>query len=193
MILCEHPTVITLGRSADKNNILVDIDYLFENGIKIINADRGGDVTIHIPGQLVAYFIFDIKLLGRDIHRFLRKLEDVILLFLAKYDIPGERKKNLTGVWIDDKKIGAIGIGIRKWISFHGLSVNINPDMNLFSLIRPCGIKDKGVVSLAQVINQEPSRMQINDNFIEALKSVFKISNITICDSSDLKPGDAIN
>jgi len=152
LILCEHNPVITLGRSADKKNILKPEEELKNSGIGIYNVNRGGDVTLHLPGQLVVYPIFDLRLLGCDIHKFLRKLEEVIILLLQDYGILAGRKENHTGVWVNGRKIASIGIAIRHWISSHGLSLNVDCDLSLFSLIRPCG-EDIIMTSMVRELN----------------------------------------
>ena len=139
LLFCEHNPVITLGRLADKKNILIPDKELKERGITIRNVTRGGDVTLHLPGQLVVYPIFDLRLLGRDLHSFLRGLERAAVLLLRSYGIGAETKSGLTGVWSGNKKIASIGIAVSHWIAYHGMSINVACDLNLFSLIRPCG------------------------------------------------------
>lgn len=139
LLLCEHNPVITLGRLADKKNILIPDKELNARGITIRNSARGGDVTLHLPGQLVVYPVFDLRLLGRDIHSFLRALERAAVLLLLGYGIEARTKAGLTGVWVEDKKIASIGIAVSRWIAYHGMSINVNCGLDLFSLIRPCG------------------------------------------------------
>lgn len=139
LILCEHNPVITLGRLADKKNILILDKELKARGIDIKNITRGGDVTLHLPGQLVVYPVFDLRLLGRDINLFLRKLERSAILLLEGCGISAQTKAGITGVWVANKKIASIGIAVSRWIAYHGMSVNVNCNLDLFSLIRPCG------------------------------------------------------
>lgn len=139
LLLCEHNPIITLGRLADKNNILGHEEEFKARGIAIKNTTRGGDVTLHLPGQLVAYPVFDLRLLGRDLHCFLRGLERAAVLLLRGYGIGAETKSGLTGVWSGNKKIASIGIAVSRWIAYHGMSINVDCDLDLFSLIRPCG------------------------------------------------------
>lgn len=139
LLLCEHNPIITLGRLADKNNILGPEEEFKARGIAIKNTTRGGDVTLHLPGQLVAYPVFDLRLLGRDLHCFLRGLERAAVLLLRGYGIGAETKSGLTGVWSGNKKIASIGIAVSRWIAYHGMSINVDCDLDLFSLIRPCG------------------------------------------------------
>ncbi len=140
LVLCEHPPVLTLGRLASKNNILAPGDVLARQGMDVLEIDRGGDVTLHGPGQLVAYPIMDLKNYRRDLKWFLFKLEQVAIDFLKDFDILTCRYAGRTGVWIESKKIASIGVGAKHWVTFHGLAVNINTDLQLFNLIRPCGL-----------------------------------------------------
>lgn len=150
LILCEHNPVITLGRSADKKNILRPEEELRAQGIAIKNVTRGGDVTLHLPGQLVAYPVFDLRLLGRDIHSFLRRLEQAVILLLRWLGIEAEAMPGLTGVWAGNKKIASIGIAVSRWVAYHGLSINVNCSLDLFSLIRPCG-RDIMMTSMSEL------------------------------------------
>lgn len=153
LIFCEHNTVITLGRSASINNI-IKREEIKKLKIGIYNSPRGGDVTIHMPKQLVAYPIFDLRIFGRDIHGYLRKLELAIIYMLKDYGINGIRNEKYTGVWVKDEKIASIGIAINHWITSHGLSVNVDCDLNLFSLIKPCG-QDTIITSISKIINKQ--------------------------------------
>lgn len=176
LLLCEHPTVITMGRSASFENILIDKKYLNDKCIEIIEVDRGGDVSMHMPGQLVVYPIFDLKLVGCNLHFFLRKLEAVILLLLQKYGVCGRCIPGSTGVWVENKKVGSIGIGVGKWISFHGLSININNDLAPFSFIRPCGMRSELITSLAAVVGRHLCMHGVKDNLINSFKEVFALN-----------------
>ena len=140
ILLCEHPAVLTLGRLANEKNLLVGPQVLLRKGIKVLPVDRGGDVTLHAPGQLVVYPILDLNCQGRDLRSYLQMLEQVAIDFLNSFDIVASRFPSQTGVWVGEKKIVSIGIGVRKWISFHGLAVNVNTDLRLFSVIKPCGL-----------------------------------------------------
>ncbi|MFH2137196.1 MAG: lipoyl(octanoyl) transferase LipB [Candidatus Omnitrophota bacterium] len=173
LILLEHFPVITLGRNASKGNILVSEDYLKRKGINIIDIDRGGDVTMHMPGQLVAYPIFNLNECGKDVHLFVRNLEEVIIRFLGTCNIKGMRVKGLPGVWVGGKKIGFIGIGISKWISFHGISINIDCELELFSLINPCGIQKQQVTSVSAILGRGVSVSQAKIQLAESFEDVF--------------------
>jgi len=160
LILCQHYPVITLGRSADRRNILADEQKLNSKGIQIYEIERGGDVTYHGPGQLIAYPIFNLKYFKKDIHLFLRYLEETVIELLYDLGIKGTRYAGLTGVWVDKQKIASIGIAIRNWITLHGLSINIKKsDLDNFRLIRPCGMDIK-MTSLETVLERD---IEIND------------------------------
>lgn len=148
LMLVEHNHTITVGRAGSECNILVSEKTLREQGVKVIEVDRGGDVTYHGPGQIVGYPILDLRGYGQDLHRYIRLLEEVIIKTLACYGLKGYREPGLTGVWTAAGKIAAIGIGARNWVSMHGFALNVNPDMRYFGLINPCGITDRPVVSL---------------------------------------------
>ncbi|MBN1869906.1 MAG: lipoyl(octanoyl) transferase LipB [Candidatus Omnitrophica bacterium] len=158
LLLCEHPAVLTLGRMTNESNIFVDEKGLMKRGIGVHHVDRGGDVTLHAPGQLVIYPILNLAYFGRDIHNYLRQLEQVAIDLLESFDIVADRIFGRTGVWIGKKKIASIGIGVRKWVSFHGLAVNVNMDLSLFSIIKPCGL-DIEMTSLSE-IKQETISME---------------------------------
>lgn len=141
LLICRHHPVITIGRNGDKKNILVPGVELRNRSIATYAVERGGDVTYHGPGQLTIYPIFNLAYLKKDIHWFLRRLEELVIRSLDDFGIRAGRSPGATGVWVEGRKIASIGISIRNWISFHGLSVNIKrDDLENFSLIRPCGM-----------------------------------------------------
>lgn len=147
ILLLEHPHVFTLGRGADER-------YLAQakaSGVPVHRVSRGGQVTYHGPGQLVGYPI--LKLLGRerDVHRYLRKLEEAMILALARYGIEGERREGLTGVWVGERKIASIGVGIRRWVTLHGFALNVQTDLGFFERIVPCGIQGCRMTSVAEL------------------------------------------
>ncbi|NIQ17896.1 MAG: lipoyl(octanoyl) transferase LipB, partial [Candidatus Aenigmarchaeota archaeon] len=156
LLLLEHAPVVTVGRRGRRENILVSEESLQSRGIRVFEIDRGGDVTLHCPGQLVGYPIFDLRIHGKNIHRYLRNIEEVIIRSLKFYGIEGQRIENHTGVWVGEKKIAFIGIGIKGWITFHGFSININPDLSYFSLIKPCGWESKTVTSISEISGRRP-------------------------------------
>lgn len=157
LILCQPDPVITFGSSADKNNILVSAAKLSSLGIKIHKVDRGGDVTYHGPGQLLAYPVLDLNYFKKDIHWFLARLEQVIVKFLEEFGILAEARSGFRGVWLKGQKIASIGIGVRRWITYHGFSVNVSKRaLGSFSLIRPCGM-DIMMTSMESVLGREVS------------------------------------
>lgn len=166
--------VITLGRNSNPKDILAEREVIERENFSIIKTNRGGGVTIHIPGQLVIYPIVNLINFNRDISVFLLFLEDWIISFLALYGVKAERRGSLSGVWVGNKKICFIGIGISRWVSFHGLSLNINPDLKYFSYINPCGMKGIEVTSLYQEIWSLPSENSLRKSLEASFSSVLK-------------------
>jgi lipoyl(octanoyl) transferase len=154
LLLLEHPHVFTLGRGADSANILADADRLESLSIEVHETGRGGDVTYHGPGQLVGYPIINLKPDRCDVHRYVRDIEEVLIRSIAELGIKGERIAGLTGVWVGNEKIAAIGVRIARWITSHGFALNVNTDLDYFQMIVPCGITDKGVTSLSRLLGQ---------------------------------------
>ena len=156
LIFCEHPHVYTLGKSGSEENLLLNDEKLAEKNATFYKINRGGDITYHGPGQLVAYPIFDLDDFFTDIHKYLRYLEEAVMLTLQEYGIQSERAEGLTGVWMDSqdvlkaRKICAIGVKCARWVTMHGIGFNINTDLAYFNNIIPCGINDKQVTSLAK-------------------------------------------
>lgn len=165
LILLEHPPIYTLGQGASLEFLRFDID---KNAEKVYRVERGGEVTYHCPGQLVGYPILNLQHYCKDLHWYLRQLEEVLIRVLAVNGLQGSRIPGLTGVWLDGRKVGAIGIKVSRWITMHGFSLNVCPDLTDFEQIVPCGISDKPVGSLAQWIPDikiEQVRLQVADAF----------------------------
>ena len=154
LLLVEHPPVFTLGKNASKQHIINDSE-----DVSIIQTDRGGNITFHGPGQLVCYPILDLNHYKRSITWYMRELEQLIIDVLGEYGIKASRKKGLTGTWVKDKKIAALGVRISRWVTMHGFSLNINPDLNFYKNIIPCGIKEYGVTSMAKIMGNEVPSM----------------------------------
>src|SRR3989338_389992 len=174
LILCRHYPVITLGRGGKKENIKVTLSELKNRGIHLYEIERGGDVTYHGPGQLIAYPIFNLNYLKKDIHLFLRQLEWLAIDFLSDFGIKGLRHEGLTGVWIDKNKVASIGIAIRDWITFHGISINIKQDdLDNFSLIKPCGM-DIEMTSLESALNRGVEIDNTKNNLIEKFRESYE-------------------
>jgi lipoyl(octanoyl) transferase len=155
LLLLEHPHVFTLGRGADATNILAAEEQLQANAVEVHETGRGGDVTYHGPGQLVGYPIINLKPDRCDVHRYVRDLEDVLIRTIAEFGVTGTRIEGLTGVWVGSEKIAAIGVRIARWITSHGFALNVNTDLSYFKMIVPCGITDKGVTSLSQLLGRQ--------------------------------------
>ncbi len=150
LVLCEHPTVITIGRTGSRRHVLLPEPLLRARGVSVFEVERGGDVTLHNPGQLVGYPIFRLSDYREDLHWFVREIEQCIIELLAEFGISGHRIANLTGVWVaGERKICAIGLHVSRWVSWHGFALNVNNRLDEFSYIVPCGIPDKGVTSMA--------------------------------------------
>ncbi|MFA5096129.1 MAG: lipoyl(octanoyl) transferase LipB [Candidatus Omnitrophota bacterium] len=170
LLICRHHPVITIGRSGDKKNILVPDVELRNRSVATYAVERGGDVTYHGPGQLTIYPIFNLAYLKKDIHWFLRRLEELVIRGLDDFGIKAGRSPGATGVWVEGRKIASIGISIRNWISFHGLSVNITrDDLENFSLIRPCGM-DIMVTSMESETGRIIHPEEFKRSFIACLK-----------------------
>lgn len=173
LIVCRHYPVITLGRQADKKNILVNEDELQARGIPVYNIERGGDVTYHGPGQITVYPIFNLNCFKKDVHLFLRQLESVVIELLSDFGITGLRNRGFTGVWVGRQKIASIGVAIKNWITFHGLSLNTgNNDLVNFRLIRPCGM-DVEMTSLETLLGREIEAEPLKSVLVEKFINVF--------------------
>lgn len=175
LILVEHPAVITLGKSGKANNLLVSEDELKRRGIELFRVERGGDITYHGPGQLVGYPIFFIREAIAGVHAFVSKVEESLIQALAAQGIRAERKPKLTGVWVQDEKVAAIGIAVSKRVSFHGFALNVNTDLSQFELITPCGIRDKGVTSMQRMLGRPLSMPLVKHQVASAFETVFDI------------------
>lgn len=174
LILAEHPPVFTIGRRGSAANLLVSEGCLKENSLELIRVDRGGDITFHGPGQLVLYPILDLLGWGGDIRLYIRRLEDVMIDFLSRYNISGIRISGDTGVWIDkDTKIGFIGIGVSRWVTYHGLSINVNTPLRYFDMIRPCGLRRCAVASVSSILKKDIDAADAKAHLIDSFKGTF--------------------
>jgi lipoyl(octanoyl) transferase len=175
LFLVEHPHVITLGSGAHPEHVLVDADERARRGIELFDTGRGGDVTYHGPGQLVAYPILDLKPDRKDLHRYLRDLEGVVMRVVEGYGIPAERSEGQTGVWTPGGKIAAIGVRVSSgWITSHGLALNVGTDLSYFGTIVPCGIADRDVTSLARELGREVPMREVQDALVEVFAAEFQ-------------------
>ena len=159
----EHEPVLTFGRGGRAGSLIAGEAELRRRGIEVVEIERGGDVTYHGPGQLVGYPVVALSELpgGRDLHRYLRDLEEVLIRALEESGIRAGRRPPYTGVWVGDRKIAAIGVAVRRWIAFHGFALNLDPDLTHFDLIHPCGIRDLGVTSMRALLGEAPSRAAV--------------------------------
>jgi lipoate-protein ligase B len=194
LFLVEHPPVITFGRAGKNEHLLVSNEELGRRGVEVFNITRGGDITFHGPGQLVAYLISDLTQRERDLHRFLRELEESIIEFLYKYHLKGERISGKTGVWVGGKKICAMGVAVRNWVTFHGLALNISTALNWFSLIVPCGLSDPVTnleIELKEKADFEKAKERLTDSIVAAFGYdlvVKRADNISALQSSPSFP-----
>ena len=175
LLLLEHPHVITLGVSARRSraNVLASAAMLDERGVELHEAPRGGDVTYHGPGQLVGYSVLDLKPDRCDVHRYVRDLEDVLIRVAAEFGVHATRVTGLTGVWVGNDKLAAIGVRLSRWVTSHGFAFNVNTDLDYFKLIRPCGIDDRGTTSLARLTGREVSLEEVCDVAAASLAEAF--------------------
>jgi len=173
LVLVEHDPVLTLGAAFHEHNLLLSIDEYERRGIQVVRTDRGGDVTYHGPGQLVIYPIFSLVSRGKDLHKWLRDLEETMFLTLASFGLEGRRFPPHTGAWVGDKKIAAIGIKVKRWVSMHGIALNCDNDLGPFETIVPCGIEGYGVTSLSQETGRRLTIDMAKPVVAEAFRSVF--------------------
>ncbi|MCH2396735.1 MAG: lipoyl(octanoyl) transferase LipB [Nitrososphaerales archaeon] len=171
LLLLEHPHVVTLGKQTNPNDVL-------NNSIPIVKIDRGGSATYHGPGQLIGYIIMDLRSKGISVPILISKIHEIIILTLDELDIKAKRKKNDTGVWIDQKKIASIGLSVRNWITYHGFSLNVNTDLERFNTIRPCGYDSQVMTSVNSIKKEEYSKEVIQTKIIRNFSNVFEYNKI---------------
>ncbi|MFT6837628.1 MAG: lipoyl(octanoyl) transferase, partial [Sediminicola sp.] len=185
-LMVEHPHVFTLGKSGDMENLLVDRSQLAKKGAAFYKINRGGDITYHGPGQIVGYPILDLDNFFTDIHKYLRLLEEMVILTMAEYGLKGERSKGETGVWLDvgtpfARKICALGVRASRWVTMHGFAFNVNADLDYFDLMIPCGIKGKAVTSLnVELGRKEVPMEEVRKKLITHFESLFGAECIEI-------------
>ncbi len=179
LLFCEHPHVYTLGKNGKKEHLLLNETQLKEINAIFVPINRGGDITYHGKGQLVGYPILNLEYFGTDLHVYMRNLEEVIIRTLQEYNIHGYRIPKLTGVWVDvagkPKKICAFGVRCSHWVTMHGFAFNINTDLKYFEYIVPCGIQDKGVTSLAQILGTNTiDEVEVRKKVLQQFEHVFE-------------------
>jgi lipoyl(octanoyl) transferase len=175
LLFVEHPHVYTLGKSGDKEHLLKGLAELTDIDAEFIEIDRGGDITYHGPGQIVGYPILDLDRHFTDIHKYLRYLEEVIIKTCADYEIEAERIEGLTGVWVGEQKICAMGIRCSRWVTMHGFAFNVNVDLTYFNHIVPCGIADKEVTSLKELLGHKVNEKEVKEHLTTHFEEVFDV------------------
>ena len=185
LLLTEHEPVITMGRASSESNLLCSKEDLRKKGIGLFEVERGGDITFHGPGQLVAYPIIDLNARERDLHRYLRYLENIVSSTLSDLGLDAGIKQGLTGVWVNDHKLAAIGVAVSRWITYHGVALNVNTDLDYFELIKPCGITKYPVGSISSMLGKEIDLQEVADlltnNFARLL--YYETTKVTDIDS----------
>jgi len=184
-LFVEHPHVYTLGKSGDLNNLLLNERQLIEKGATFYKINRGGDITYHGPGQIVGYPILDLENFFTDIHKYLRLLEETIILTIAEYGLKGERSEGETGVWLDvntpfARKICALGIRSSRWVTMHGFALNANVNLGYFDNIIPCGIKGKAVTSMEAELNQKVDLEEVKQKILKHFKILFEVEKLIV-------------
>ncbi|MCX7880542.1 MAG: lipoyl(octanoyl) transferase LipB [Ignavibacteria bacterium] len=177
-IVCQHPSVITIGRASKPGHILLPTKFLEQKGVKVVETDRGGDVTLHNPGQLVGYFVFNLNAFRPDLHWFLREIENAIISLLDTFKLKGDRVDGMTGVWIEgQRKICSIGLRCSRWVTSHGFALNVCNDLSEFSYIVPCGIENKEVTSITKELGTEIDFDIVKQVCIEVFENRFAKGN----------------
>jgi len=179
LIVTEHHPVITMGRGTDQTNLLASKKQLEQKGVDLFEIERGGDITFHGPGQTVLYPIIDLHHRGRDVHKYLRDLESFVIATLNDLGLDAGIKEGLTGIWVDDHKVGAIGVAVSKWVTYHGLALNVTTDLDYFKLINPCGITDYPVGSISGLLGKRIDLQHVNDLLVESFADEFNYESET--------------
>ena len=174
LLFLEHPHVITLGRRGNRSHLLASVEVLEAMKIPIFHVERGGDVTYHGPGQIVVYPILDLRAYEYRLIRYIDQLEEVIIRVLKDFKIEGKRDSINRGVWVDEEKIASVGVAIKRWVSFHGFSLNYKTELKYFELINPCGLEGKKMTSMANILETEISRERLVERITFHVKQVFE-------------------
>jgi lipoyl(octanoyl) transferase len=181
LLFCEHPHVFTIGKSGDEKNLVIPLENLSSIGASYYQINRGGDITYHGPGQIVVYPVIDLENFFTDIHQYMRTLEESVILTLKEFNIDAGRIKGMTGVWLDwnlerkARKICAMGVKTSRWVTMHGLAMNVNTDLSYFNHIVPCGIQDKPVTSLKKELNSEQNMEEVKQVLKQKIVSLFEM------------------
>lgn len=173
LIVTEHEPVITMGRGTSRKNLLVSTDQLKKKKVELYEIERGGDITFHGPGQTVLYPILDLHERNQDVHQYLRDLEYFVIMALQQIGLEAYTKKGMTGIWVNGHKVGAIGVAVSRWVTYHGLALNVNTDLKYFNLINPCGITDHPVGSIAGILGVDIEMEYLNELLVENFADLF--------------------
>lgn len=173
LLLLQHNHVYTMGRRASTSHLLVSEEEMREKGIALYYVDRGGDVTYHGPGQITGYPIVDLRKRGLDVHRYIRGLERAIIRALAEFGVAGRQDQEYTGVWVEDEKIAAIGVKVSRGVTMHGFALNVDPALEYFGGIVPCGIEGRGVTSVAKIVGSPVELVRVEDSILRAFQIEF--------------------
>ena len=174
LVLVEHdPPVITAGRGRGLENILAGRRQLAEMGIEVHETTRGGDVTYHGPGQIVGYPIIRIDRHGRDVHKYLRDIEELLIRAVGRFGISAGRREGLTGIWVGSAKLAAIGVAVSRWVSYHGFALNVTTDLSRFAMIVPCGLRDESVTSMEVLLGRNICANDVRAAIVECMVDVF--------------------
>lgn len=167
LVIVEHPPIFTLGRAAHHSN------FREIGGVAAVAIERGGDITFHGPGQLVGYPLIDLRNRGRDVHRFLRDLEEVLIRTLRDFSLKAQRQPGLTGVWVGPRKIASIGIAVQRWVSYHGFALNVSVELRYFRMIRPCGLDGTVMTSMSELLGREVSVAEVKPSLLRHWHEIF--------------------
>jgi len=179
LLLCEHPKVFTLGRTSQKSNFILSRQEIERKGIPVLDINRGGEITFHTPGQLVVYPIFYLPFWAKDLKLFMEKLEQTAIDLLKVFGIVANRIEGQRGIFVKDDKIGSIGIGVKQWVSFHGMSLNVNCDLKDFQMVRPCGLNVK-MTSMRQVLKKNVDMNEVKNEMIHCFEKEFNLKFVSL-------------
>lgn len=190
LLLLEHEPVMTVGTAGGDANLLVEPERLQQLGVMLVHTDRGGNITYHGPGQLVGYPILDLRSHGKDVHLYLRNLERVVADCLGEFGVRASVVPGFTGVWVGEEKICSIGIAARRWITYHGFALNVNPNLEHWALIHPCGLVGKRVTSLEKILGRDPGMDAVKASVVRRFGEVFDLSTHEMTRSEILRIAD---
>lgn len=176
LLLVEHPPVVTMGRSSKDAHLLASPELLAARGVELFDVERGGDVTFHGPGQLVGYPIIDLTRHKKDLHWYLRQVEEALIVALATFGIAAERNPGLTGVWTQGRKIASIGVHARDWVTWHGFALNVSTDLTYFDLMVPCGIQAVTMTSIEREVGRRVAMNEVEEEVVKAFGGVFALT-----------------